>query len=134
MTTPRKPAWWRLYALIPILGALFMLDHRAALPPGWHKAVQAAIILVIYGLVWWWLRANAYALMTGPMLQHRHDYNGYDIDDLSHATKIARAACHRTDPYVIPRQVAGRPVRAHHPQGCVHPSAHGKEQWTCSPN
>src|SRR5262249_58285787 len=124
MTMLRKPAWWQLYALVPIIAGLFILDHRAALPPGWHKAVQATIILVIYGLVWRWLRANAYVLMTRPTLQRRHDYYGYDIDDLAEATKVARAACHRPAPYLIPRQVAGRPVRVHHPQRCVHPSAH----------
>jgi hypothetical protein len=87
MTPPRKPAWWQLYALVPVLAGLFVLDHRSALPPGWHQAVQAAIILVIYGLVWRWLRANAYALMTRQTLYHRHDYNGYDIDDWAHAMK-----------------------------------------------
>jgi hypothetical protein len=134
MTTPRKPAWWQLYALVPVLGGLFMLDHRAALPPDWHKAVQAAIILVIYGLVWRWLRANTYALMTGPTRYHRHGYNGYDIDAWAHATKVDRAACRQPAPCFISRLVAGQPARARHPQQCVHPSAHGTERWTCSPN
>jgi hypothetical protein len=91
-------------------------------------------VLVIYGLVWRWLRANAYALMTRQTLYHRHDYNGYDIDDWAHATKVDRAPYRSSDPCFMPPRVAGRPVRVHHPQGCVHPSAHGKERWTCSHN
>lgn len=111
-----------------------MLDHRTALPPDWHKAIQAAIILVIYGLVWRWLRANTYALMTAPTRYHRHGYNGYDIDAWAHATKVARAACRQPASCFISRLVAGQSARARHPRQCVHHSAHGTERWTCSPN
>jgi hypothetical protein len=134
MTTPRKPAWWQLYALVPILGGFFMLEHRAALSPGWHKVVQAAIILVVYGLVWRWLRANAYGLMTRPTLSHRHDHNGHDTDDWTHATKVDKAALRSPGHALSPCQVARQPARTRHPQQCVHPSALGKESWTCSRN
>ena len=56
--TQRGPAWWPLYTLVPIMGGLLLLESRAALPPGGHKAVQIGIILFVYGLVWIWIWAN----------------------------------------------------------------------------
>jgi hypothetical protein len=60
--TQRRPAWWMLYALVPVMGGLLLLESRASLSPGWHKAVQIGIILFVYGLVWVWIRANDGAL------------------------------------------------------------------------
>jgi hypothetical protein len=78
MTTSRKPAWWQLFTLLPVLAGLFMLEHRAALPSTWHMGVKAGIVCVIYFLVWRWLRFNTYALIA--TLYVRHDYNGYTTD------------------------------------------------------
>jgi hypothetical protein len=60
---PRGPAWWLLPALLPLLAGLFVVEKRAALPPGGHTAAQASIVLFIYGLVWLWLRANTLQLL-----------------------------------------------------------------------
>src|SRR4029453_17035647 len=59
---PRKPAWWMLYAVVPMMGGLVLVEARASCSPGWHKAVQIGIILFVYGLVWVWLRANDSAM------------------------------------------------------------------------
>ena len=88
MTTFRKPAWWQLYALVAVLGGLFIVERHAALVPGWHMGVQAAIICVIYGLVWRWLQASASALMAAPTLYYRHDYYGDHTNDWAYATKV----------------------------------------------
>jgi hypothetical protein len=117
MTTLRKPTWWQPYVLVPVLGGLFILEHHAALAPGWRMGVQAAIICVISGLAWRWLRANAYALMTWPTLRHPHDYNAHHPGDWAYAT-----------------QVAGRPVRVRRTRQYVHASAHGNESWPYSRN
>jgi hypothetical protein len=84
MTTPRKPTWWQLFTLLPALAGLFILEHHAALPGSWHMGVKVGIVCVIYFLVWRWLRFNTYALMTGPVLYFRHDYNGYDANGWAH--------------------------------------------------
>jgi hypothetical protein len=52
MTQHRRPAWWVLYALVPLMGALLVLEHRAALPPGWHTVMRIGIVLFINGLMW----------------------------------------------------------------------------------
>ena len=63
MRIPRRPAWWMLYALVTAMGGLLVLEFRAPLSPGGHKGVQVGIVLFIYGLVWLWLRANAFRLL-----------------------------------------------------------------------
>jgi hypothetical protein len=75
MIARRKPPWWQIYTLVPVLGVLCLLEHRAPLTRDWHIGVQAGIVCVIYGLIWRWLRANAYTLMTGPGRDPRHDFN-----------------------------------------------------------
>jgi hypothetical protein len=63
MPKTRAPAWWTLYAVVPVMGGLLVAEFRAPLSPGWHKAVQAGIILFVYGFVWVWLRANDRAML-----------------------------------------------------------------------
>jgi hypothetical protein len=60
----RRPAWWRLYALIlvPVIGGLLLAESPASLSPGAQKAVQIGIILWVFGLVWVWIWANDVAL------------------------------------------------------------------------
>jgi hypothetical protein len=62
MHKTREPAWGMLYALVPVMGDLLVLEFRAPLSPGWHKAVQIGIILFVYSLVWVWLWANDHAM------------------------------------------------------------------------
>jgi hypothetical protein len=59
----RRPAWWLLYALVPLLAVLCVVEHRIPLSPGWHTDVQVGIVLFIYGLVGLWQRANALRLL-----------------------------------------------------------------------
>ena len=63
MPKTRAPAWWTLNALVPVMGGLLVLEFRAPLSPGWHKAVQVGIILFVYSFVWVWLRANDRAML-----------------------------------------------------------------------
>jgi hypothetical protein len=57
------PAWWVLFALVPLMGGLLAVEHRASLPSGRHTFVQIIIVLFIYGLVGLWLRPNSFALL-----------------------------------------------------------------------
>jgi hypothetical protein len=63
MPKTRAPAWWTLYALVPVMGGLLVSEFRAPLSPGWHKAVQVGVILFVYSFVWLWLRANDRAML-----------------------------------------------------------------------
>jgi len=59
----RRPSWWQLWLLLPALGILAFLEARASLSPAGHTVVEVAIILVVYGLVSVWLRANQAELL-----------------------------------------------------------------------
>lgn len=61
-STNLRPRWWQLYLTFPILIALFVVDNRLKLPARGHEAVQIMIVLLVYGLIHLWLRANAKAL------------------------------------------------------------------------
>lgn len=66
-----KPKWWRLYATFPLLIGLLVLEHQLPLSTGGHQAVQIGIVLVTFGLIHLWLRANAAALMEADRGQDR---------------------------------------------------------------
>lgn len=56
------PKWWQLYLIFPILIGLFILDHWLKISTRGHEAVQIGILLIVYGLIYWWLKANSIAL------------------------------------------------------------------------
>jgi hypothetical protein len=57
-----KPKWWQLYLVLPLLIALFTVDHRLKVSTTGHEAVQIGIILLVYLLIHLWLKANTAAL------------------------------------------------------------------------
>ncbi len=66
-----KPRWWRLYATFPLAMVLLVLEHWLPLSTSGHQAVQIGIVLVTFGLMYLWLRANAGALMEEDRGQNR---------------------------------------------------------------
>jgi hypothetical protein len=67
MTKRGGPIWWVLYALLPLLAGLLVVEHRAAIPPAWHTCMQIGIVLCIYGLVWLWIQVNTVALLRAGL-------------------------------------------------------------------
>ena len=57
-----RPRWWQLYLTFPLLIGLFVMDARLRISNRGHQAVQIGIILMIYGLIHVWLKANRSAL------------------------------------------------------------------------
>lgn len=57
-----RPKWWQVYLTLPLLVALFVLDSRLKISTRGHQAVQIGILLLVYGLIHLWLKANAAAL------------------------------------------------------------------------
>ena len=62
---PAHPKWWHVYLTLPLLMALFVLDSRLRISPRGHQAVQIGIVLLVYGLIHLWLKANRSALARG---------------------------------------------------------------------
>jgi hypothetical protein len=68
MRNPR-PAWWILYALLP-LGALLLVGVELAAPSaGWRAFTECLVSLAILSAIAIWLRANrvALALLGNPL-------------------------------------------------------------------
>ena len=57
-----RPKWWQLYLTLPLLVVLFIVDNRLKISTRGHQAVQIGIILLVYGLMYLWVKANAQAL------------------------------------------------------------------------
>ena len=57
-----RPKWWQLYLTFPLLIVLFVAEHRLKISSRGHQAVQIAIVLLIFGLIHLWMKANASAL------------------------------------------------------------------------
>jgi len=57
-----RPKWWQLYLTFPLLVALFVVDSRLKVSTRAHQAVQIGIVLIVFGLIHLWLKANARAL------------------------------------------------------------------------
>ena len=64
------PKWWQLYLIFPLLIALFAVDTRLQLPTIGHQAVQIGIILIVYGIIHSWLKANGTALSNMDQRQY----------------------------------------------------------------
>jgi hypothetical protein len=124
---PRKPAWWMLYAVVPVMGGLVFVEARASFSPGWHKAVQVGIILFVYGLVWVWLRANDGAMLhdsanRAPLFREARD--GRDA--------AQRSERRLPEKHLTPSQGLSAALRPSSTLGCVNLRAHTREIRKCS--
>jgi hypothetical protein len=54
----RKPAWWQLYLLVPIMGALLFSEYLAPLPGASPQIVDAGIVVLIFGAMLAWVQFN----------------------------------------------------------------------------
>ena len=64
-----RPKWWQVYLTFPLLIALFAVDSRLKLSTRGHQAIQIGIVLLVYGLIHAWLKANAQALSAMDQMQ-----------------------------------------------------------------
>jgi hypothetical protein len=71
-----RPKWSQLYLTFPLLIALFVVDARLRVSARGHQIVQIGILLLVYGLVHLWLKANASALSK---TDQRHAYGRITI-------------------------------------------------------
>ncbi len=127
MPKTRKPAWWMLYALVPVMGGLLVLEFRAPVSPGWHKAVQVGIILFVYSLVWLWLWANDCAMLQDGM--NRASLNGEAPQDSDAAPRSARGLPGMP---LTPRQRPKGALRSRSALRYINHRTHGREIRKCS--
>jgi hypothetical protein len=82
-TRTARPKWWQVYLTFPLLIALFIFDNRLKISERGHQAVQIGIVLLVYGLVHLWLKANEAALSD------YRQYRGAVIISRPHVYKLA---------------------------------------------
>lgn len=58
----RKPRWHLLDLILLLAIGCLVLGHGLHLTPMSHKLTLFLIVVVIYGLIGWWIRANSAAL------------------------------------------------------------------------
>ena len=56
------PKWWQVYLTLPLLMALFAADSRLKISIRGHQLVQIGIVLLVYGLIHLWIKANSAVL------------------------------------------------------------------------
>ena len=64
-----RPKWWQLYLIFPLLVVLFILEARLKISQLGHELLQLGILLFVYGLIHFWLKANAKALSNLDRVQ-----------------------------------------------------------------
>jgi hypothetical protein len=75
------PKWWQLYLTIPLLVSLFIIDSRLKTSTRGHQLVQIGIILLVYGFVHLWLKANASAFSEMDRIQGYGTFTVIQIPD-----------------------------------------------------
>jgi hypothetical protein len=59
--------WWGLYALVPLMIALMVIDVDAAMSQTWHLILLAGIVLVVCGLALAWVDRNPRLVECGGL-------------------------------------------------------------------
>ncbi len=73
------PKWWQLYLTFPLLIVLFIVDSRLKISNRGHQVVQIGIVLLVYGLIHLWLKANARALRQMEEGEYRRTFTAIEI-------------------------------------------------------
>lgn len=58
-----KPAWWLLYAILPLTALLFMLADAVPAASRWRSLSELAATLGVFCAIALWVRANRIALI-----------------------------------------------------------------------
>jgi len=59
----QQPSWWLLYLHPPMLIGLFLLEMRLSLSDTGHRFAELIIVLIVFGSISLWLKANTGALI-----------------------------------------------------------------------
>jgi hypothetical protein len=66
-----RPNWLILYVIAALFLLVFFLEVKVPLSESVRRALEIAITLLFYGLVWMWLGVNDLALIQEDILRER---------------------------------------------------------------
>jgi hypothetical protein len=55
----RKPAWWQLYILVPVMLALILVEQSDPLPGIASEIVDLGVVVLTFGAMLAWMRINS---------------------------------------------------------------------------
>jgi len=67
----QRPSWWLLYLSLPMMIGLFLIEMHLSLSDTGHRLAELIIILVVYGSISLWLKANTGALIQEDLERWR---------------------------------------------------------------
>ncbi len=82
-----RPKWWLLFLLLPVLVGLFVIDTKAPISDAGHRVLEVGIVLLVFGLIELWLRANDANIRAGAVAR------GARTRDQASDLYIAGAVC-----------------------------------------
>ena len=59
----QRPSWWLLYLSLPMMIGLFLIEMRLSLSDTGHRFAEFIIVLIVFGSMSLWLKANTGALI-----------------------------------------------------------------------
>ena len=59
----QTPKWWQVYGIVPLAVVLFTAEVRSAMSPTGHRAAEIGIVILVFSLIWLWLKANRAAMI-----------------------------------------------------------------------
>ena len=91
-TNNAHPKWWQVYLTVPLIIALFLLDSRLNFSERGHLVMQIGILLLTYGLIHLWLKANSTALSEMDQRQFHSTFTviripPYQISDANNSKR-----------------------------------------------
>jgi hypothetical protein len=62
-TNPSRPNWLILYLLVGLFILVFFLEVRMPFSKTGHTCAEVGLVVLLYGMVSWWLKANTARLI-----------------------------------------------------------------------
>ncbi len=82
----RKPQWWQIYAMLPVLAGAFLLEMRLPFTSTEHIIAQLGLLFLVYAYIQSWMRKNRTAMMnedenTGQWVFNVYEFPPADVID-----------------------------------------------------
>jgi hypothetical protein len=78
-----RPKWWLLYLSNVLVLGFFWLEVKASLSETGHKLVEVGLVIILYGLMMVWIKANEVGLMNEDWEKYKKEV-AWDVLESSH--------------------------------------------------
>lgn len=79
----KRPSWWLLYLSAAVILGLLWMEVKAPLSENGHTWTQVGLVMVLFGLVMTWLRANDAAFLSEEYEKLKETTITYTLDTRS---------------------------------------------------